>query len=188
MADDKDVEMAVKSDVQDIGVHEAVRDDQIKTGEKQSSKNAGALEVSFQHTRTLFFLLSYFPFFSVQFGTNLTDLQKYINFVSAINFGFILQCSWEAAAVTFQFSLANGGPAAMFYGSLFAGIGTTAVAISLAEVASIDPTVGAQYRWSAKFAPRWNEFWGLMQGNSLGLATKCQLTLARLGDRLRMDM
>src|ERR1700733_11066295 len=64
----------------------------------------------------------------LSFGANLTDLQKYINFVSAINFGFILQCSWEAAAVTFQFSLANGGPAAMFYGSLFAGIGTTTVA------------------------------------------------------------
>lgn len=28
----------------------------------------------------------------------------------------------------------------------------------------MDPTVGAQYRWSARFAPRWPEFWGLMQG------------------------
>lgn len=29
-----------------------------------------------------------------------------------------------------------------------------------------DPTVGAQYRWSARFAQRWPEFWGLMQGMS----------------------
>jgi len=169
MADDKDIEMAAKTNVEDIGVHEAVGDDQIRPGEKQGLKNAGALEVFSQNIHTH----APSPFFSFQFGANLTDLQKYINFVSAINFGFILQCSWEAAAVTFQFSLANGGPAAMFYGSMFAGIGTTTVAISLAEMASIDPTVGAQYRWSAKFAPRWNEFWGLMQGNSLGLAIKC---------------
>jgi amino acid transporter len=65
--------------------------------------------------------------------------------VSAVNFGFILQCSWEASAVTFQFALANGGPAAMVYGSLFSGMGCTLVALSLAEMASIDPTVGAQY-------------------------------------------
>lgn len=27
-----------------------------------------------------------------------------------------------------------------------------------------DPTVGAQYRWTATFAPRYNRFFGLMQG------------------------
>jgi choline transport protein len=57
--------------------------------------------------------------------------------VSAVNFSFILQCSWEAAAVTFQFSLSNGGPASILYGSIFAGIGTTLVAVSLAEMASM---------------------------------------------------
>jgi len=31
-------------------------------------------------------------------------------------------------------------------------------------MASMDPTVGAQYRWSAAFAPKWNRFFGLMQG------------------------
>ncbi|KAJ9667485.1 hypothetical protein H2201_002354 [Coniosporium apollinis] len=91
-------------------------------------------------------------------------LERYINFPAAINFGFVLQASWETVALTFQFSLLNGGPAAMLYGSLFAGIGTNIVAASLAEMASIDPSVGAQYRWTAKFAPQWNKFWGLMQG------------------------
>jgi choline transport protein len=64
----------------------------------------------------------------------------------------------------FQLSLSNGGPASITYGSIFAGIGTTLVAMSLAEMASMDPTVGAQYRWSAAFAPRWNRFFGLMHG------------------------
>jgi hypothetical protein len=63
--------------------------------------------------------------------------QRYINYVSAINFSFLLQCSWEAAAATFQFALANGGPASIAYGSIFAGIGTTLVATSMAEMASM---------------------------------------------------
>ncbi|KAF2494614.1 amino acid transporter [Lophium mytilinum] len=102
--------------------------------------------------------------------------QRYINFISAINFGFILQCSWEATALTFQFALLNGGPAAIIYGSMFAGVGTTIVVLSLAEIASIDPAVGAQYRWSAKYAPKWNEFFGLMQGWITVFAWICTVT------------
>lgn len=69
--------------------------------------------------------------------TELRTSQRYINFPAAINFGFILQASWENVALTFQFSLLNGGPAAMLYGSLFAGIGSNIVAASLAEMASM---------------------------------------------------
>lgn len=61
----------------------------------------------------------------------------------------------------------------MVYGSIFSGLGTTLVALSLAEMASIDPTVGAQYRWSAAFAPRWNRFFGLMQGWITAFAGLC---------------
>lgn len=104
-----------------------------------------------------------------------------------MNFSFVLLCSWTGAAASLQLSLLNGGPASIVYGCIFAGIGTTLVAISLAEMASMygtkvftyayrhltgtrrDPTVGAQYRWSATFAPRWNRFFGLMQGTSRSL-------------------
>lgn len=58
----------------------------------------------------------------------------------------------------------NGGPASLVYGTMFAGLGSTCIAMSLAEMASIDPTVGAQYRWSAKFAPAFPRFFGLVQG------------------------
>ncbi|KAF2993669.1 hypothetical protein E8E13_000744 [Curvularia kusanoi] len=91
-------------------------------------------------------------------------LERYISLIPAVNFSFVLQISFEAAATTFQFSLDNGGPASIVYGSIFSGIGTTLVALSLAEMASMDPTVGAQYRWSATFAPKWNRFFGLIQG------------------------
>lgn len=36
----------------------------------------------------------------------------------------------------------------------------------LTSVLFRDPNVGAQYRWSAKFAPAAPRFWGLMQGTS----------------------
>ncbi|OHF02952.1 LPXTG-domain-containing protein [Colletotrichum orchidophilum] len=93
-----------------------------------------------------------------------SSLERYINHSSVVNFGVIILASWESFAVTFQFALANGGPASMFYGSILAGFGACSVGFSLAELASIDPTVGAQYRWSANLAPGANRFWGLLQG------------------------
>lgn len=53
------------------------------------------------------------------------------------------------------------------YGSIIAWIGSLSLAASLAEMASINPTVGAQYRWTSMFAPRGlgrPAFWGLLQG------------------------
>ncbi|KAL3291550.1 amino acid transporter [Colletotrichum asianum] len=91
-------------------------------------------------------------------------LERYISHSAVVNFGVIILASWESFAVTFQFALANGGPASMFYGSILAGFGACAIGFSLAELASIDPTVGAQYRWSANLAPGANRFWGLLQG------------------------
>ncbi|KAF1954363.1 amino acid transporter [Byssothecium circinans] len=91
-------------------------------------------------------------------------LERYINLASVVNFGVIILASWESFAVTFQFALTNGGPSSMFYGSILAGFGCCAIGFSLAELASIDPTVGAQYRWSANLAPSAKRFWGLLQG------------------------
>ncbi len=53
------------------------------------------------------------------------------------------------------------------YGAILAWIGTTALAASLAEMASITPVVGAQYRWTSLYAPprfMTPAFWGLLQG------------------------
>lgn len=67
-----------------------------------------------------------------------TEIEKrYINPQAIVNFGFTLQAAWEASAASFQFSLLNGGPASLVYGSIVAGIGSTAIAISLAEMASL---------------------------------------------------
>lgn len=64
------------------------------------------------------------------------DLQRYINFLSIINFGFTLQAGWETLGLTMQFALTNGGPASLVYGCILAGFGSTAIAMSLSEMAS----------------------------------------------------
>ena len=53
-----------------------------------------------------------------------------------------------------------------------------------------DPTVGAQYRWSATFAPKWNKFFGLMQGQSRahGIFEDSELTKLRLDYCVCLDM
>lgn len=91
-------------------------------------------------------------------------LERYINILGILNFGFTLQCGWETVGGTLYIIFANGGPSVLVYGTILSIVGHTAIAMSLGEMASMDPTVGAQYRWSAKFAKRWPEFWGLMQG------------------------
>lgn len=58
----------------------------------------------------------------------------------------------------------NGGPAAFVWGIVLVTFGAMGVAASLAEMASMYPHVGAQYRWSAGFARKWSDFWGLVQG------------------------
>lgn len=95
-----------------------------------------------------------------------SHLERYINFKAAVSFGLTLQASWEAVAISFQSSLLNGGPTAMVYGIILAGFGSTALAASLGEMASIKPVVGAQYRWTSMFAPRVMSpaFWGFLQG------------------------
>jgi choline transport protein len=64
-------------------------------------------------------------------------VQRYINLSSVIYFSIIVLCSWEGMAITFQFALLNGGPAALIYGCFIVGFGGIAVAYSMAEMASM---------------------------------------------------
>ncbi|TVY39860.1 Choline transport protein [Lachnellula subtilissima] len=110
-----------------------------------------------------------------------TVFERYINPTAIVNFGFTLQAAWECDAVLFQISLLNGGPASLVYGSILAGLGTTAISTSLAELASLDPIVGAQYRWSAAFAPFSPKFWGLFQGITVTAASTSYLANVVIG-------
>lgn len=94
-------------------------------------------------------------------------LDRYITFIPTIAFGATLQASWESVAVSFQAGLYNGGPISLVYGTMLSWIGSLAIAASIGEMASVNPTVGAQYRWTGLYAPRTAispAFWSLMQG------------------------
>ena len=72
-------------------------------------------------------------------------LERYISFVPSVAFNAVLQSSWSAVAVSFQAGLLNGGPTSLVWGMLLSWTGTMALAASLGEMASMNPTVGAQY-------------------------------------------
>ncbi|KAJ4312879.1 hypothetical protein N0V94_007219 [Neodidymelliopsis sp. IMI 364377] len=63
--------------------------------------------------------------------------ERYINRLAINNFGFTLQVAWEAVGLSFSLAWQNGGPAALVYGSMLAGIGSTLIATALGEMASI---------------------------------------------------
>lgn len=75
-------------------------------------------------------------------------LERYINLVPSVAFNAVLQASWSAVAVSFQAGLLNGDPTSLVWGMLASCIGSTAVAASLAEMASINPVVGGAVRIS----------------------------------------
>jgi len=65
-------------------------------------------------------------------------------------------------------ALRNGGPSALVWGMILSISGTMALALSLAEMASICPIAGAQYHWTALFAPpKIQAFMTWMQGKYL---------------------
>lgn len=63
-------------------------------------------------------------------------------------FGFsaILMCSWESLLSTMGIALQNGGTAGLIWMWLLVWLGFTAVYMSMAEMGSMAPTTGGQYR------------------------------------------
>jgi hypothetical protein len=99
-------------------------------------------------------------------GSGQDRLDRYLSSKPIVAFGLTLQASWEAIAISFQSVLVNGGPSTLVYGMILSIFGSTAMAATLAELASMKPCVGAQYRWTAMLAPKGTDprFWGFIQG------------------------
>ncbi|KAL4924005.1 putative GABA permease [Aspergillus undulatus] len=92
------------------------------------------------------------------------QLERYLNFFSSLAFSATLLATWESAGGSIQAGLANGGPAGIVYGIILSTVGNVAIACSLAELASIHPTAGAQYHWSFFLASRGRRFISFFQG------------------------
>ncbi|OQO11391.1 hypothetical protein B0A48_05647 [Cryoendolithus antarcticus] len=89
---------------------------------------------------------------------------RFIGFLPILSFAATLLGSWESLSATFVAGLLNGGPVALVWGCLMSVIGALALSSSIAEMASIIPVAGAQYHWTARYAPGASNFFGLMQG------------------------
>ncbi|KAJ0414045.1 amino acid/polyamine transporter I [Aspergillus carlsbadensis] len=92
------------------------------------------------------------------------QLERYLNFFSSLAFSACLLATWESAGGSLLSGLYNGGPAAIVYGIILSTVGNLAIACSLAELALIHPTAGAQYHWSYFLAPRGRRFISFFQG------------------------
>ena len=66
-----------------------------------------------------------------------TQLERYISLKPMVAFGLNLQSSWQGIAISFQASLLNGGPVSLTYGIIITAIGSSAIALSLGEMASM---------------------------------------------------
>lgn len=100
----------------DAGVTTTIQDD--LHGEKGDSEQLGSVQTS-------------------DAASDVNIFQRYLKPVVISSFGFCMQSGWEGVGLTFQFAWFNGGPAAIVYGAIIAGIGSTLVAAALGEMASM---------------------------------------------------
>ncbi|GAA99595.1 uncharacterized protein L969DRAFT_16897 [Mixia osmundae IAM 14324] len=76
------------------------------------------------------------------------ELRKGFSFLSLLGLGFAILNSWTAMAASLSVSISSGGPTAVLWGIVPAGLATWAIAASLGELLSVYPTVGGQYHIS----------------------------------------
>ncbi|PSS15140.1 hypothetical protein M430DRAFT_142583 [Amorphotheca resinae ATCC 22711] len=93
------------------------------------------------------------------------ELRRNFASLSILGMSITLLSSWEGVANSLGLGLQNGGPSSLIWGMVLSLSGVMCLALSLAEMASICPISGAQYHWTALFAPpRIRNFMTWMQG------------------------
>lgn len=86
----------------------------------------------------------------------LRDVKKKKHFtpLQIIAVGFNVSNSWASIAVSLAIAVAAGGTVTLVYGVIVAFLAYAAVAISMAELASVYPTAGGQYHFTSLVAPK----------------------------------
>lgn len=82
------------------------------------------------------------------------DIKKDFGPFTIIALGFNICNSWVAIATSFAIVVAAGGTVTLVYGVIIASLVYATVAASLAELASVYPTAGGQYHFTALVAPK----------------------------------
>ncbi|KPM44207.1 hypothetical protein AK830_g2371 [Neonectria ditissima] len=85
------------------------------------------------------------------------ELQRNFSKVSMLGLAFAILNTWTALSTSINLAMPSGGPSALIWGLMVAGICNLCLACSLAEFLSAYPTAGGQYHWAAIIAwPRWS--------------------------------
>lgn len=85
------------------------------------------------------------------------ELKRNFSMLSMLGLAFAILNTWTALAASITVALPSGGPTAVIWGLIVAGICNLCLAASLAEFLSAYPTAGGQYHWAAIVAPkRWS--------------------------------
>jgi len=82
------------------------------------------------------------------------ELKRSFDMFTSIGYSSVVSSSWEINMVSVMYAMINGGTAGTFWMFVIASFGMLAVTFSLAEMASMAPTEGAQYHWVSELAPR----------------------------------
>ncbi|KAK3935384.1 amino acid/polyamine transporter I [Diplogelasinospora grovesii] len=84
------------------------------------------------------------------------ELGRNFSKVSMLGLAFAILNSWTALAASLSLALPSGGPSAVIWGLMVAGICNMCLAASLAEFLSAYPTAGGQYHWASIIS--WKRF------------------------------
>jgi choline transport protein len=85
------------------------------------------------------------------------ELKRNFSMISMLGLAFAILNTWTALAASITLALPSGGPSAVIWGLIVAGLCNLCLAASLAEFLSAYPTAGGQYHWAAIIAwPRWS--------------------------------
>lgn len=79
--------------------------------------------------------------------------QRLFSFTQLLAFSLTFMSSWEVMAIGMGATFYNGGPQTLTWGIVAVVIGALVQALSMAELAAIQPIAGAQYHWTDLLAP-----------------------------------
>ncbi|KAK5949211.1 hypothetical protein OHC33_009752 [Knufia fluminis] len=77
------------------------------------------------------------------------ELQRNFSMISMLGLAFAILNTWTALSASLSLALPSGGPSAVIWGLITAGIFNLCLAASMAEFLSAYPTAGGQYHWAA---------------------------------------
>ncbi|KAK6948815.1 hypothetical protein Daesc_010586 [Daldinia eschscholtzii] len=77
------------------------------------------------------------------------ELKRNFSMISMLGLAFAILNTWTALAASITLALPSGGPSAVVWGLIVAGVCNLCLAASLAEFLSAWPTAGGQYHWAA---------------------------------------